>query len=94
MVDPTLLSKEEARYYSDKMTLEDPKTKLSQDDLLKLTPVDLKILNVLPKNYKKLLESKNVSLKELHNFYKDNFHIEDTKRIDIVLAVALSQKLP
>lgn len=94
MVDPTLLSKEEARYYSDKMTLEDPKTKLSQDDLLKLTPVDLKILNVLPENYKKWLESKNVSLKELHNFYKDNFHIEDTKRIDIVLAVALSQKLP
>jgi len=32
-------------------------------------------------------------LEKMHNFYKTKFHIEDTKRIDVVLAVALSRKL-
>jgi hypothetical protein len=36
---------------------------------------------------------KRINLEKIHQFYKDNFHIEDTKRIDVVLAVALSQKL-
>lgn len=34
-----------------------------------------------------------IDLERIHNFYKSNFNIEDTKRIDVVLAVALSRKL-
>jgi predicted transcriptional regulator len=38
------------------------------------------------------LKEKN-QLEEIYKVYKKYFHIEDTKRIDIVLATALSQKL-
>lgn len=35
----------------------------------------------------------NITLEELHNKYKELLYIEETDRIDIVLAVALSQKM-
>lgn len=38
-------------------------------------------------------EIKKIDLIELHNVYRDLLYIEDTKRIDIVLATALSRKL-
>lgn len=41
----------------------------------------------------KLIDIKQSPLEEVHKIYKKYFNIEDTKRIDIVLAVALSQKL-
>ena len=46
-------------------------------------PVTGKLLNVIQS-----------PLEEVHKVYKKYFHVEDTKRIDIVLATALSQKLP
>jgi len=42
----------------------------------------------------KLIDIKQSPLEEVYKVYKKYFHIEDTKRIDIVLATALSQKLP
>lgn len=36
----------------------------------------------------------NVNLAQLHKIYKENLYIEDTDRIDAVLAAALSSKLP
>lgn len=41
----------------------------------------------------KLLDIKQTPLEEVYKTYKKYFHIEDTKRIDIVLSVALSRKL-
>ena len=41
----------------------------------------------------KLVDVIQTPLEEVHKVYKKYFHIEDTKRLDIVLAVALSQKL-
>jgi len=38
-------------------------------------------------------EIKRIKLSDLHNIYKKLLYIEDTKRIDVVLAVALSRKL-
>ena len=42
----------------------------------------------------KLVDIKQSPLEEVYKVYKRYFHVEDTKRIDIVLATALSQKLP
>lgn len=42
----------------------------------------------------KLVDIKQSPLEEVYKVYKKYFHVEDTKRIDIVLATALSQKLP
>ena len=41
----------------------------------------------------RLIDIKKSPLEEVYKVYKKYFHIEDTKRIDIVLATALSQKL-
>jgi len=41
-----------------------------------------------------LVDIKKSPLEEVYKVYKKYFHVEDTKRIDIVLAAALSQKLP
>jgi len=41
----------------------------------------------------KLIDIKKSPLEEVYKIYKKYFHIEDMKRIDIVLAVALSRKL-
>ena len=41
----------------------------------------------------KLIDIKQSPLEEVYKVYRKYFHIEDTKRIDIVLAVALSQQL-
>jgi len=49
----------------------------------KIHPVTGKLLNVIQS-----------PLEEVYKVYKKYFHVEDTKRIDIVLATALSQKLP
>lgn len=38
-------------------------------------------------------EPEEIELYELHNIYRDLLYIEDTDRIDVVLAVALSKKL-
>ena len=38
-------------------------------------------------------EIKKVKLKDVHEAYKKNLYVEDTKRIDVVLATALSQKI-
>jgi len=42
---------------------------------------------------KRMEKEGKVNLEMLHDCYKKNLHIEDTKRIDVVLAVALSNKL-
>lgn len=47
-------------------------------------------------NYTKLkdkIKDPKVILKDVHNIYKKWFHIQDTNRIDVVLAVALSRQL-
>jgi|TARA_Y100000034_G_scaffold18559_1_gene20636 hypothetical protein len=85
--------KSDAKYHADKATLENPQIKISSEDKLKLNSKDLAILNVSSESYKRWKKEKTITLDKLHNFYKDNFHIEDTKRIDVVLAVALSRKL-
>jgi hypothetical protein len=38
-------------------------------------------------------ENKKITLEQLHDIYKENLYIEDDKRIDVVLATALSNKL-
>ncbi len=38
-------------------------------------------------------EYESINLQNLHRIYKENLHIEDTDRIDVVLATALSRKL-
>lgn len=43
--------------------------------------------------YEKNIKENQVTLKQVHDTYKKWFYIEDTKRIDFVLAVALSKKL-
>jgi len=40
-----------------------------------------------------LANKKAITLQEIHSLYKNLLYIEDTKRIDVVLAVALSKKL-
>lgn len=40
-----------------------------------------------------LITPKEINLQDIHDLYCDLLHIEDTNRIDIVLAVALSSKL-
>ena len=35
-----------------------------------------------------------ITLQQLHNIYKKLLYIEDTKRIDVILATALSKKIP
>lgn len=54
--------------------------------------------SVLPKNHCSFFEENEYmqvedKLDYLYNVYKDLLHIEDTKRIDVILAVALSRKL-
>lgn len=39
-------------------------------------------------------QTNQTTLEDVHNLYKNLFYIEDTKRIDVVLAIALSRKLP
>ena len=45
------------------------------------------------KRKKEIIEGNKIDLVELHDFYKKLFYIEDTKRIDIVLATALSSQI-
>lgn len=55
-----------------------------------------KIYGVLDETTGKLKDVKyykGTDLETIHNMYRTYFHIEDTKRIDIVLAVALSSKM-
>ncbi len=42
---------------------------------------------------KRKIKEKKIKLVDLHNRYKELLYIEDTNRIDVVLAVALSRKL-
>ncbi len=48
---------------------------------------------IINKRTGKLVDVIQSPLEEVHKVYKKYFHIEDTKRLDVVLAVALSQKL-
>lgn len=54
---------------------------------------DTAIYGVINKNTGKLVDVIQSPLEEVYKVYKKYFHIEDTKRIDIILAVVLSQKL-
>lgn len=45
------------------------------------------------KDLNEIIDEKSVTLKVLHKKYKELLYIEDTDRIDVVLAVALSRKL-
>ncbi len=106
ILEPTK-QKTEARYYSDKATFESPDFlkhinknkefyKFKKEDSTypeELTEHTLKYYNVLQENYKRWTGEKEIKLINIHNFYKQNFHVEDTKRIDVVLAIALSRKL-
>jgi len=52
------------------------------------------LVDETPPNYTgKLIDVIESPLQEVYKVYRKYFHIEDTKRIDIILAVALSQKL-
>lgn len=51
------------------------------------------VKGIIDKTTGKLVDVIQSPLEEVHKVYKKYFHIEDTKRIDVVLAVALSQKL-
>ena len=74
-----------------KMTQEGvPNLMLSQNK-----DIAIHIAGISPENYEKIIKEKGkVTLKQLHDIYKNLLYVEDTKRIDIVLATALSQKLP
>lgn len=56
-----------------------------------LTDTEIKL--IIEEPFGKLLDIKQTPLEEVYKVYKKYFHVEDTKRIDIVLAVALSRKL-
>lgn len=78
---------EQAKFYRDKSVLETGKN-------LQLPIVEaVTALGVDPKNYERIVEEK-YTLKDVYNIYEKYFNIEDKKRIDVVLAVALSRKLP
>jgi len=53
-----------------------------------------KLKGILHPKTGKLVDIKQSPLEEVYKVYKRYFHVEDTKRIDVVLATALSQKLP
>jgi len=53
----------------------------------------MKVMGKIDKVTGKLIDVIQTPLEEVYKVYKKYFHVEDTKRIDIVLAVALSQKL-
>lgn len=74
----------EAKFLVDKSTLETNKKvdKRTAEVFLK----------VKPENYERIVEEK-YTLKDVHDIYKKNLYIEDTNRIDLVLAVALSSQL-
>jgi len=74
----------EAKFLVDKSTLETNKRvdKRTAEVFLK----------VAPENYERIVEEK-YTLKDVHNCYKKNLYIEDTNRIDLVLAIALSSQL-
>jgi len=55
--------------------------------------VDTKLKGTINIPTGKLVDIKRSPLEEVYKVYKKYFHVEDTKRIDIVLATALSQKL-
>ena len=40
------------------------------------------------------IDNNKATLKDLYEIYQRNLHIEDTNRVDVVLATALSRKLP
>lgn len=48
---------------------------------------------IFTEGYSSVTEIKKVNLVDIHNKYKELLYIEDTNRIDVVLAVALSRKL-
>jgi hypothetical protein len=58
-----------------------------------MAKTDTTIYGVIDKKTGKLIDIIQSPLEEVYKVYKKYFHIEDTKRIDVVLAVALSQKL-
>ncbi|MBP92507.1 MAG: hypothetical protein CMC55_00130 [Flavobacteriaceae bacterium] len=78
--------KKEAKFLMDKSVMETGKNK-------QLSMLDaFTSLKVEPENYRKIM-GLDYSLSEVHSIYKKHFHMEDTKRIDVVLAVALSRRL-
>ena len=76
----------EAKYYRDKSVLETGKNNQLSKEGSKM------YLGVKEENYEKIVEKK-YALNDVHRIYKENLYIEDTKRIDIVLATSLSIKM-
>ena len=76
----------EAKFQRDKLVLETGKNnQLSQTDAEAL-------LNVSPSSYDRIIGNKP-TLEDVYHKYGEHIHLEDTNRIDIVLATALSKKL-
>lgn len=55
--------------------------------------INSKVEGIVNSSTGKLIDIIKSPLEEVYKIYKKYFHVEDTKRIDIILAVALSQKL-
>lgn len=55
--------------------------------------IDNKVKLIVDGETGKLIDIKESPLEEVYKVYRKYFHVEDTKRIDIVLATALSRKL-
>jgi len=66
----------------------DPKKTIQSDEPRKITATTS--CADFTERPEELIENK---LEHLHNVYKELLHVEDTKRIDVILAVALSRKM-
>ncbi len=100
------MTKKEAKWISDKETLKAHYNKFARDKdglLIKDTKENAEgYMRVSIENSDRYVDEENEKIKqereidyleEVYKAYKKYFHIEDTRRIDIILAVALSQKL-
>jgi len=76
----------EAKFQRDKFVLETGQNREIDKRSAK------KLLNIEPENYERIIYKK-YKLKEVHNTYKKYLHIEETDRIDIILATTLSNRL-
>jgi len=79
----------EAKYYRDKSVLDNHNF---EKNVQKDKNTAIEMLGVSEQNYDKII-NKKINLKDLYKKYKTLLHIEDTNRIDIILATALSSRL-
>jgi len=80
----------EAKFQRDKFVFNSPGS--PNLNLPENKDVALSIGEIDPKNYDRLIGNK-ILLEDVHKIYKEELYLEDTKRIDMILASALSSKM-